>query len=76
MRIRAGDHTNEVITKIDEALAGTTYVGLAPLGSATSAAAWQIKKIVESAGVTTITFAGGSSVFDKIWDNRASLSYS
>lgn len=75
-RARQGSFTDEVAVKIDETLSGTTYVGSAPLGSATASAVWQIKKIVESAGITTITWADGNSVFDNIWDNRASLTYS
>jgi hypothetical protein len=52
-----------------------TYVGKAAIGSATSSAVWQIKKIDESSG-TVITWADGNSSFDNIWDNRASLTYS
>ena len=74
MKIRTNSFTDELIVKLDESLAGTTYIGFAPLGSATSAATWQIKKMVESAGVTTITFAGPS--FNRVWDDRASLTYS
>lgn len=54
------------------------YIGIAKPGSATSSALWQIKKISYSATskVASITWAGGNDLFDKIWDNRASLSYS
>lgn len=75
-KIRTGDYTNEVITKLDESVSGTTYVGKAPIGSATSDATWQIMKMVESAGMTTITWADGDSVFNKVWNDRASLTYS
>lgn len=61
---------------VDSSTSGTVYVGQAAIGTATSAAAWQIMKIVTSSGVTTITWAGGDQLFDKIWDNRSSLSYS
>ncbi len=37
---------------------------------------WQIFKMVEAAGVTTITWADGDTAFNNIWDNRASLTYS
>lgn len=74
--IQAGDFTQEYAIKIDESVAGTTYIGKAPVGKATSAATWQIMKMVESSGLTTITWADGNSVFDNIWDNRASLTYS
>ena len=51
------------------------YVGYAPVGSLTSASAWQIQKLDTSNGVA-ITYANGSSNYDQIWDNRASLSFS
>ena len=51
-----------------------TYSGLAVPGTATSDAAWQIKRINNSTG--DIDWAGGTLAFTKIWDNRASLSYS
>lgn len=76
MKIRSGVFENKVLVKIDESVTGTTYVGKAPLGSATSASVWQILKMVESAGVTTVTWAGGDSAYDNVWDNRAALSYS
>lgn len=56
--------------------ANTTYVGNAPVGSATSAAAWQISRIVISGNDVTITYADGDADFDNIWDNRTGLSYS
>lgn len=61
---------------VDEPSAGVTYVGKAAIASATSAASWQIIKMVESGTTTTITWADGNSSFDNIWNNRAALSYS
>lgn len=61
---------------VDEPSSTLTYVGVAQPGTATSAASWQIKRILVSGAVTQIQFASGNSLFDKIWDNRASLSYS
>src|SRR3989338_1365165 len=49
------------------------YVGEAAIGTTTSAASWRIKK-VDSASGTIITWAG-TGVFDKIWDSRASYTY-
>jgi hypothetical protein len=51
------------------------YIGKAAPGTATSAPSWQIKKVDETTG-TQITFADGDALFDNIWDNRESLSYS
>jgi len=50
------------------------YVGEAAIGTLTSAAAWRIKKIDSTTGI--IIQWAGTGVFDQIWDNRASLSYS
>ena len=51
-----------------------TYIGKASIGSATSATAWQIKKIDEASGVS-ITWADGNDNFDNVWDNHSSLTY-
>lgn len=50
------------------------YVGEAAIGTATSNASWRIKKVDNTTGIS-ITWAG-TGVFDQVWDNRASLSYS
>lgn len=54
-----------------------TYVGEANVGSATSDACWRIKKIDETTSdVLIVTWAGTTTAFTQVWDNRASLSYS
>lgn len=50
------------------------YVGEAAIGTATSAASWRIKRIDNASGV--VVQWAGTGVFDQIWDNRASLTYS
>lgn len=50
------------------------YVGEAAIGTATSAASWRIKKVDSSSGM--VLQWAGTGVFDQVWDNRASLSYS
>ncbi len=50
------------------------YVGEAAIGTLTSAASWRIKRIDSTTGI--IILWAGTGVFDQIWDNRASLSYS
>ena len=50
------------------------YVGEAAIGTVTSAASWRIKKIDSTTG--TIVQWAGTGVFDQVWDNYASLSYS
>lgn len=59
----------------DTTTANTTYIGNAPVGSATSSAVWQIKKLDTSSGLIT-TWADGDASFNNVWDDRASLSYS
>ena len=55
--------------------AGTyIYYGWAAYGTATSAASWRIVR-VESATGNRVA-ADGNILFDNVWDNRASLSYS
>lgn len=65
----------QLAIQIDTASSTLTYIGKALPGIATSAASWQVKKIDSTSG-TSITWASGNSNFDKVWDNRASLSYS
>lgn len=50
--------------------ANVIYIGKAAVGSATSGAVWQMKKIDKTSGVV-VTFADGNSNYDNIWDNRA-----
>ena len=50
------------------------YVGEAAIGTATSSASWRVKKVDSASGV--IIQWAGTGVFDQIWDNRATLSYS
>lgn len=53
------------------------YVGVAPAGSLTSEAKWQIQKIFLNAGqATEIVYADGNASCDNIWDDRDSLTYS
>ncbi len=62
---------------IDEATTSSvTYIGKAVIGTATSAASWQIKRIDETVtDVVTIEWADNDADFDNVWDNRGSLSY-
>lgn len=53
------------------------YQGEALPGSAESAAAWRIKRVTLGVdGDVTEVWAGGTAAFDKVWDDRAALSYS
>jgi hypothetical protein len=61
---------------IDEVSASVTYVGFAAMGTATSAASWQIKKLLTTGTVTVGRWADSNANFDNVWDDRASLVYS
>lgn len=50
-----------------------TYLGNATPGTATSEAMWRIKRVTNATGV--ITHADGTSLFNKIWNDRASYTY-
>lgn len=60
---------------LDNSATPVLYVGQALPGTATSAASWSIKKIDTTSGIV-IKWADGDTLYDNIWDNRASLSYS
>lgn len=59
----------------DTTTVGKTYVGYAPAGSLGSQAVWQIMRIDTSSG-DKVEYADGDTLFNNIWDNRASLNYS
>lgn len=65
-----------IAQQTDDTGTGTIYQGWAAPGTATSAASWRIRKVVETSSDFSMTMADGNSNFDNIWDNRASLSYS
>jgi len=52
-----------------------TYVGQAQPGTATSAAAWRIKRLTESATGLAMDWAGGTAGFVHSWDDRLALPY-
>ena len=59
----------------DSVVSTTYYFGTSEVGTATSAAIWQIMKVETASGVK-VTFAGGDSKYDNIYDDREGLSYS
>jgi len=53
------------------------YIGEAISGTATSEASWRIQYITWVAGnATSIKWASGTPKFDKVWDSRATYTYS
>jgi hypothetical protein len=62
-------------TQLNSGNSNIEYIGIAPIGSATSAAVWKIKRVNYTTG-TVIEYADGNENFDNIFDNRESLTYS
>jgi len=62
--------------KIDVVDVNNTYIGQAEPGTAISAGTWRIKKIIIAGALTTIAWADGVGTFTKVWDDRASYTYS
>jgi hypothetical protein len=68
--------TPDLTMRIDDtSTSNVTYIGKARVGTPTSDAYWQIKKIDNSSGVI-ITWCDGNLEFDNVWDDRTSLTYS
>lgn len=59
----------------DSTTANVTYIGKAPIGTATSTARWQIASLNTASGLIK-TWADGDDLFNNVWDDRASLTYS
>jgi hypothetical protein len=70
--------TNIAYTKrVDTASATVSYIGEAQAGSSESDPVWRIQKSISNPeGDINIFFAYGSSKFNQVWADRASLSYS
>lgn len=66
----------EILRKDEGSPAGTDYFGYAQLGTSNASPLWRIKKVVTSGTVTEVTYADGNKLFDNVWNDRASLSYS
>jgi hypothetical protein len=74
--ILGGDAMPTLTKRVDFVGDDTIYIGYAVPGSLTSGAVWQISKIVTSAdGDVVVTFANGNALYNNIWDNRLSISY-
>lgn len=69
---------SDLIIKVSYAGSNPEYIGYAAPGTATSAAAWQIRKVTYngSGDITDVQFAAGVNDYTKVWDDRAGYSYS
>lgn len=61
--------------RVDD-LTSTMYIGLAPTSSGEGASVWQIKRITFSGTLILEHWADGDALFNNVWTNRASLTYS
>lgn len=62
-------------TRVEEVSATVTLVGEALPGTTDAQALWRIKKI-DSSSIVEVIWAEGSDEFNKVWDDRASYTYS
>ena len=69
-----GGSISEKLLQVDS-VGTTTYLGYADAGTLTSASLWAVKKIVETAGDVSITWADGNTGFDNVWNDRLILTY-
>lgn len=66
--------TSNLATRIVES-GNYIYIGKATIGSATSSAVWQVKRVDTTSGAV-ILWADGDDSFDNVFDDYSSLSYS
>lgn len=52
------------------------YIGNAIVGSLSSSSVWSIKKITFSGTITKTEWASSTDLFNKIWDDRSTYTYS
>lgn len=68
---------DEIAVQVDSSSATQILVGTAKVGTATSAAAWQIKRLdITGTTAVAVKYANGSVEFNATWDNRSSYTYS
>lgn len=65
-----------LITKIDETNSKDVYIGKANVQTTGADPEWQIMNLVITGKITETFFADGDILFDNVWDDRASLTYS
>jgi hypothetical protein len=70
------EQINDQQLLLDQSDANNIYLAVGKIGLATSATGWQIRRISNTGAILAIQYAGGSAAFDKVWNNRASYSYS
>jgi hypothetical protein len=66
---------DQYITLVDE-VGTNTYVGIGLVSVTPDSIGWKIKRISEIGAQITISWADGSTEFDKIWADRETYDYS
>lgn len=61
--------------KLNSGNTNIQYIGKAPMGSATSAATWQVSRLDTTGSELVKTWADGNSSYDNVFDNRESIMY-
>jgi|SRR3972149_1735765 len=73
------DYQNSGIQKtkiIDEASTDIIYVGEASIGGNVASAVWRISKLNTTSTITSLLWADGNAAYNKIWNDRATYTYS
>jgi hypothetical protein len=60
---------------VDEVSNVLSYVGYAPLGTKVTEAKWKVLRVSKTGNVTTTEYAGGLMLYNQIWNDRATLTY-
>lgn len=62
--------------RIDEVSSTEIYIGEAAVKVAESSSAWRIRKFSTVGTVTKMLWADGNELYDNVWTDRATLTYS
>lgn len=76
--VPSNENMTSRIEYVDASSTDPLYVGYAPPGSSESDPVWQIRKMEYDASnrLIAVKFAEGELAYNKVWNNRASYSYS
>jgi hypothetical protein len=61
---------------VDEASASVTYIGYSDLGTSQTSPLWRITRTTIIGTVTITKYADGDMLYDNIWVDRVTLTYS
>ena len=65
----------KIVYDDDKTANNKEYFGWAKPNTATSVASWKIMRITYTGNNFVLDWAGGTQLYNSIWDNRASLTY-